>query len=106
MSVWQKILLWLSGISHDVVLFALPLMDAIEKLGGKILSDAATLEVRSVEDAAITAATSGSVTTGAQKFLQAQTGIIQVLQANNIPVVVSTVNAAIETAVAALKAGK
>ncbi len=62
----------------------------------------ATQEVANVESAALTALTSGSVTTGAQKFLQAQAGVVSALTNAGLPVVMNQVNLAIEGAVANL----
>lgn len=64
----------------------------------------ATQEVANAEAAAIAAIAAGSVTTGLQKFTQAQAGVVQQLTAAGLPVVMNQVNLAIEGAVANLAA--
>ncbi len=66
----------------------------------------ATEEVQAAEDAAIAALAAGNVTTGVQKFAQAQTGVVGKLTAAGLPVVLNQVNLAIEGAVANLSETK
>ena len=70
------------------------------------LQEIAKQEVQNVEDAAIAALASGSVTTGVQKLAQAQAGVLQKVAEAGTPVVMQQVNLAIECAVANLTAEK
>ena len=67
------------------------------------VQDIAMQEVQKAEDAAIAGVASGSVTTGIDKFVAAQTGVVAQLTAAGVPVVMNQVNLAIEAAVANIK---
>lgn len=104
MSILSEIGAFFLGIGTDTLNF---IINAVKALAANPQIQAiATQEVQNAEEAAVVAVTSGSIMTGAQKFAQAQSGVIAQLTAAGTPIVLNQVNLAIEAAVANLQASK
>lgn len=100
MSILSEIGAFFLGIPKETLTF---LMGTAKALASNPQIQAiATQEVAAAESAAIAAAVSGSITTGAAKFASAQAGVIAQLTKAGLPVVMNQVNLAIEGAVANL----
>lgn len=93
-TVWVMIKHWFSDHTQQIVAFAEPAIDAIEKGGGQILKDAALAAVKAMEV---------SPTTGQNKFAAAFDEVCKVLAAEGIPLLKNSINLAIEMAVAAIR---
>lgn len=102
MSILSDIGAWLLGIGSDTLNF---FKAAIIALAANPQIQAIALqEVQKAEAAAIAGLAAGSVMTGVDKFIQAQTGVVSQLTAAGAPIVMNQVNLAIEAAVANLQA--
>jgi hypothetical protein len=96
-SLWTKFTTWLRGIGEDVMDFLEPIAQEIAKSGGIVL-------VQIAQEAVLAAEAAGG--SGSDKFNAARKTVENGLKAQGIPIVINAINAAIEAAVAKMKAAQ
>lgn len=97
MSILTDIESFITGIGRDILAAVEALAHSIAQNGGAVLISAAASAVSAAE-------TAGGA--GEQKFAAAKSSVISVLEGQGLTVVTSAVNAAIEAAVAQMKANQ
>lgn len=92
--LWDQLTDWIEAVGEDVLDALKPIAKQIARSGGMALIAAAQAAVQAAE------AAGGS---GRDKFDAAQKAVVASLEAQSLPIVLNAVNAAIESAVAAMK---